>query len=128
MLNPKYALPISNLVVELAEKMPTYKLAETSIKIEIGRIISEVRREKKLSQEDLAEKMNVSQGLVSRWESGRCNFTINSLAAICEALDLNLRCPIEKNQEAPCVGFDVSRGEQRIKFNSDDNFLLEVAA
>ena len=38
--------------------------------IKIGIFLKELRKEKKLTQEQLAEKLNVSGRTVSRWESG----------------------------------------------------------
>lgn len=128
MLNPKYALPIENLVTELVKDVPTYKLAVAAIKIQISRLIIQARRRKGMSQADLAKMMDVSQGLVSRWESGQCNFTIDRLATICEALNLNLRCPIEDEQNALCIGLHVKNESKRIKFDAGDSSLLEVAA
>lgn len=37
---------------------------------ECGNFISELRKEKKLTQKELAEKINVSDKAVSRWETG----------------------------------------------------------
>ena len=39
--------------------------------IKIGKFISELRKERKLTQEQLAEKLGVSQKSVSRWETGK---------------------------------------------------------
>ena len=38
--------------------------------IKIGIFLKELRKEKKLTQEQLAEKLNVSCRTVSRWETG----------------------------------------------------------
>lgn len=38
--------------------------------IKIGIFLKELRKEKKLTQEQLAEKLNVSGRTVSRWEMG----------------------------------------------------------
>lgn len=38
--------------------------------IKIGIFLKELRKEKKLTQEQLAEKLNVSGRTVSRWETG----------------------------------------------------------
>jgi transcriptional regulator with XRE-family HTH domain len=38
--------------------------------IKIGIFLKELRKEKKLTQEQLAEKLNVSGKTVSRWETG----------------------------------------------------------
>lgn len=39
--------------------------------VKIGKFISELRKERKLTQEQLAEKLGVSQKSVSRWETGK---------------------------------------------------------
>ncbi len=36
----------------------------------IGRFLKELRKEKNLTQEQLAEKLNISGRTVSRWETG----------------------------------------------------------
>ena len=36
----------------------------------IGRFLSELRKEKKITQEQLAEKLGVARRTVSRWETG----------------------------------------------------------
>lgn len=38
--------------------------------IKIGKFISECRKEKKLTQSQLAEKMNITDKAVSKWENG----------------------------------------------------------
>lgn len=46
------------------------------------------RKELGLNQAEFARKMGVSQGMVSKWESGEYNFTLNTLNEICSKLDL----------------------------------------
>lgn len=46
------------------------------------------RLELKLDQKGFAKYMGVSQGLISRWESGNYNFTISTLVDICEKLNI----------------------------------------
>ncbi len=36
----------------------------------IGKFIAKLRKEKKLTQEELAEKLNVNSRTISRWETG----------------------------------------------------------
>lgn len=60
----------------------TKELAKISARIEMK------RRELGLSQKQFAEKIGVSQGMISKWESGEYNFTINTLNDICEKLGL----------------------------------------
>ncbi len=42
-----------------------------SLSTKIGCIISELRKDKKITQKELADIMNVSKGMISHYESGR---------------------------------------------------------
>ena len=50
--------------------------------LEISYQISRLRRKKKTSQKELAEKIGTTQSNVARMESGRQNFTVNFLDII----------------------------------------------
>lgn len=41
-------------------------------KFKVGNFLSQLRKEQKLTQAELAEKLNVSDKAVSKWENGRC--------------------------------------------------------
>lgn len=51
-----------------------------------------------MTQKEFAKKMGVSQGMVSRWESGTYNFTITTLNEICKKLELEFEPTIRDNQ------------------------------
>ena len=57
----------------------------------IGQFLKEVRNEKGLSQEELAEIFHVSRRTVSRWETGRNLPDIVVLVEIADFYDLDLR-------------------------------------
>ena len=48
-----------------------------------GRFISELRKEKGLTQAELAEKLNVTDKAVSKWETGRSAPVTPPMAAVC---------------------------------------------
>ena len=56
----------------------------------IGNFISKKRKEKKLTQEALAEKLNVSKNAVSKWERGICLMDMSLLKPISEILDVSI--------------------------------------
>ena len=60
----------------------------------IAQSIQEQRRIQGLSQDQLAEKLGVSQAMVSQWENGEENFTAATLVKISSALGLQLSNPI----------------------------------
>lgn len=49
---------------------------------ECGNFISELRKEKKLTQKELAEKINVTDKAVSRWETGKGYPDVTSLVSL----------------------------------------------
>jgi transcriptional regulator with XRE-family HTH domain len=58
------------------------QLAIISAKIQLKRI------ENGLSQQEFALLFGVTQGMISKWESGEYNFSVNTLTEICEKLKM----------------------------------------
>ena len=54
----------------------------------IGRRIKEARMERKISQEELAEKMEISVSFISRWETGRAKINLKRLIEISKILEV----------------------------------------
>jgi transcriptional regulator with XRE-family HTH domain len=68
-------------------------LSETEIKttVELAKISAKItkhRLDMRMTQKEFANYMGVSQGMVSKWESGEYNFSIKSLNEICSKLGL----------------------------------------
>ena len=82
----------------MTKDMSVVDMAQTALHIEISRTIRNARKQKGLSQKGLAEKMGVKQSLVSRWESSECNYTIDTLVEIADALGLSVRCPLTSEE------------------------------
>ena len=61
-----------------------------TLSFEIAEKIVFLLREKGMSQKDLAIKMNKRESEVSRWLTGRHNFTTRTIAAISDALGENI--------------------------------------
>ncbi len=53
--------------------------------------MEKIRRKQKLTQEDLARRMDMDQGDVSRILSGNRNFTLKVLERFCEATGTKIR-------------------------------------
>ncbi len=56
----------------------------------VGRNIKKYREEKKLTQDDLAEKLSVTRQAVSNWECGKTEPDIETLHKISEALEISV--------------------------------------
>ncbi len=53
---------------------------------QLGSRIREIRKTKKMTQDDLADKCNFEKGNLSRIETGQTNLTMRSLLKISQAL------------------------------------------
>ncbi|MBR2674925.1 MAG: helix-turn-helix domain-containing protein [Mogibacterium sp.] len=58
--------------------------------VKIGRYIAEKRKEKELTQEQLAEKVGKSRKAVSKWERGLCLPDVSVYTELCELLGISL--------------------------------------
>lgn len=56
----------------------------------IGLFIAKCRREKNMTQEDLAEKLGVSNKSISRWENGKTMMDISLFEPLCNKLDISI--------------------------------------
>ena len=56
----------------------------------IGRYIVKKRREKNLTQEQLAEKLGVSNKTISKWENGKCMPDYGIIEQLCKELSVTL--------------------------------------
>lgn len=58
--------------------------------IKIGKFIAKCRKEKNLTQQELAKKLNVTDKAISKWENGRCLMDISLLKPLSECLDASI--------------------------------------
>ncbi len=55
-----------------------------------GKLIAQKRKENNLTQEQLAEKLGVSNKTVSKWETGKCMPDYSVVKSLCEELDITV--------------------------------------
>lgn len=55
-----------------------------------GKFISQKRKEKNLTQEQLAEKLGVSNKTISKWETGKCMPDYSIIKDLCEELEITV--------------------------------------
>jgi transcriptional regulator with XRE-family HTH domain len=84
--------------------------------IDTGKFIASCRKEKGLTQAQLAEKLNITDRAVSKWETGKCMPDSSIMLELCNILDVTLN--------------ELLRGE-RIEMNHYDKkteeLLIEMA-
>lgn len=56
----------------------------------VGKNIQKARKGKNITQEELAEKLNVTRQAVSNWETDKTQPDVNTLAQLAEALDVSV--------------------------------------
>lgn len=79
-----------------------------------GEMISSLRKEKNMTQNDLAEKMNVTDKAVSKWERNLSYPDIKSISKLAEVLDVS----VEKLLNA--------QTENENKNNSKKNDIINI--
>ncbi len=58
--------------------------------IKIGKFISLKRKEKNITQSELAEKLNITDRAISKWENGVCLPDANNMPDLCKILDITI--------------------------------------
>ena len=97
---------LSDLIDALTQNMTTVDIAQTALHIELSQKIRKARK-----------KLGVKQSLVSRWESSECNYTIDTLVEIADALGLSVRCPLTFNEaEVPTIPVEERPAGRKVEF------------
>ena len=77
---------------------------------EFGRFIAGMRKEKKMTQAELAEKIHVTDKAVSRWERGLGFPDIQTIEPLAQALGISvLELMRSERQEKRCRKFSILR-------------------
>ena len=58
--------------------------------VKIGKFIAECRKEKNLTQSQLAERLGVSDRAVSKWENGRSMPDSSIMLELCDEIGINM--------------------------------------
>ena len=56
----------------------------------IGKFIAKVRKEKNITQQELANKLNITDRAISHWENGRSMPDAGIMLELCKLLDINV--------------------------------------
>lgn len=83
-----------DLLAALSDSLTSEQLQLSILQGQIAAEISMRRQALGLSQKELAEKLGVTQSLVSRWERAESNFNLSTIVKISSALGLRLQSPV----------------------------------
>lgn len=64
------------------------------IKQQVGQQIRDARKAKGMTQKELGEKLGVSESVMSRYENGKINFSVDILYKVCVELGAKLEINI----------------------------------
>lgn len=94
----------------------------------LGQNIQHYRRAKKITQEEMAEELNLSVSFISQLERGISKVSLDTLCSICDFLECPLNDLLNYSQEETPVMFDfidtykkLSEKEQRLFY-----YMLKV--
>ena len=110
-------------------------------KVKIGKFISKCRKDKQLTQEQLAEILNVTNKSISKWENGIClpeatiyeplckvlDITINELFAGQKIVDEDYKKIADENMMKMLKYKLYSMSDKSITFKEFDNALTKIA-
>ena len=58
--------------------------------IKIGKFIRQKRKEKNITQSELAEKLNITDRAISKWENGNCMPDVGIITELCKILNITI--------------------------------------
>ena len=98
---------MNDLLVGLSDSFCAEDMMLAGLEASICSEIISQRIKRNMTQKEFAEFMGVSQGLVSKWEKGECNFTLSSLVRIASKLGLRMQSPLPPSEphytDSPCI-------------------------
>lgn len=77
----------------------------------IGKFICAKRKEKNLTQEQLAEKLGVSNKTISKWENGKCMPDYAVVELLCEVLEITIAELLAGKENVPSPSMADNRAE-----------------
>ena len=89
--------------------------------VNVGKFISQLRKEKELTQKELAEKLGVTDKAVSKWETGKCYPDIETIEKISRLFDVSINellngekiLPEKAREEADKTIIQVMKNEKK---------------
>lgn len=75
---------------------------------DLGRNLREIRKQRQLTQQQLAELLDVQQRVISRWETGVAKPHLNHIVHLAKVLEVSLdRLVFGDDDESPAPSFEI---------------------
>ena len=87
--------------------------------IDTGRFIASCRKEKGLTQAQLAEKLNITDRAVSKWETGKCMPDSSIMLELCNILDVTVN-ELLSGERIEMNNYEEKVNENLIEFKKKD--------
>ena len=95
--------------------------------IKIGEFLRELRKEKNLTQQELAEKFMVSNRTISRWETGTNMPDISLLVEIADFFEVDIREIIIGERKPETIGDKTVTAVEKTEEELDSDAIQEIA-
>jgi len=88
--------------------------------------LTKLRKRKKISQVELANMMGIKQYVVSSWETGRSEPSINQILTLSEILDVPTDYLLDKTIIRVASEDDFNKMVENINSDINDDFIKEI--
>ena len=96
----KFTNSLDGLFKELSENISSSELIASRLMVSISTALTKYRIVNKMDQKKFAELLDVSQPMISKYESGDYNFTIKSLSDIADKTNMELNISMDSDDIA----------------------------
>ncbi|MCD8036866.1 MAG: helix-turn-helix domain-containing protein [Clostridiales bacterium] len=87
--------------------------------VKIGKFIATCRKEKGLTQMQLAEKLNITNRAVSKWETGKSMPDVSIMPELCSELDINVN-ELLSGERIPMENYRDKAEEKLLELQNED--------
>ncbi|MDR2898792.1 MAG: helix-turn-helix domain-containing protein [Clostridiales bacterium] len=132
-MNNKKLVYAVDVVNALADKLTLADLYSAHAISEVSVAIFKKRVSLGLTQKELGEKLGVKQSMISKWENGDYNFTLETIAEICAKMDMVINLRIEdyadiKTEWTMDIGKVTGKESKKAVYESEKTIQLSTAA
>lgn len=82
---------------------------------DFGDYLSKARKNKGISQEELANKLNLSRQAISNWETNKCMPDVSIISKLCAILEINMYDFFESQKGIKLIDFEKEKNNKKTK-------------